>query len=364
MSRRVVPGLVAAALFIAAEPARAGTISESGPGIQYAGVGSEIELMSVAYGSNTWNLTLAPGSTASFSVGQGCTGSGSSAHCAGGISSMHIDLAGGDDSYAGAASLADDVAGGAGSDTANYASRTAPVTVTLDDTANDGEANEKDNVRSDVENVIGGSGADRLAGSAGPNRIDGGPGADVIEGGTGNDTLIGGDGADRINSRNGVADTVDCGASADTVVGDSTDQISGCEDAQLAPPPGTPGPVVDDIVPVLTAVSVSPRTFRVSARRTATSAAKKRPPRGTRFRYRLSHDATVTITIKRALSRGRYRTSGTLTRASKAGINRVAFSGRIGSKKLKPGSYRASLRAVKGLGKSKVKHATFRVVAG
>ena len=38
-------------------------------------------------------------------------------------------------------------------------------------------------------------------------------------------------------------------------------------------------------------------------------------------------------------------TKGTLTRTSKAGANRVAFSGRIGSRALSPGVYQATLTA-------------------
>jgi hypothetical protein len=43
---------------------------------------------------------------------------------------------------------------------------------------------------------------------------------------------------------------------------------------------------------------------------------------------------------------------GTLTRVSHAGANKVAFSGRIGSKALRPGRYQATLTATDAVGNS------------
>src|SRR5688572_3248282 len=65
---------------------------------------------------------------------------------------------------------ADDMFGGHGVDTATYASRIAGVVVTLDGVANDGQVGEGDNVRPDVENLIGGHASDSLTGSAAANR--------------------------------------------------------------------------------------------------------------------------------------------------------------------------------------------------
>ncbi|MBM7517918.1 calcium-binding protein [Nocardioides nitrophenolicus] len=91
---------------------------------------------------------------------------------------------------------ADVLRGGAGSDTVSYAGRVAPVTVSLDGAAGDGEAGEGDLVGPDVENATGGEGADRLTGSAGPNVLLGGGGDDVLDGGLGADALGGGAGVD------------------------------------------------------------------------------------------------------------------------------------------------------------------------
>ena len=98
--------------------------------------------------------------------------------------------------------------GGDGIDTVTYASRSGAVTADLDNVADDGttaDANgaTRDNVRSDVENLIGGSGVDSLTGSALANRI---------------------------TSRDAVADNVTCLGAFDTVIGDPLDSIAAdCE---------------------------------------------------------------------------------------------------------------------------------------
>ncbi|MDQ6749909.1 MAG: FG-GAP-like repeat-containing protein [Actinomycetota bacterium] len=99
-----------------------------------------------------------------------------------------------------------------------------------------------------------------------------------------------------------------------------------------------------------------------------TAAAKKKGKRhkkGTTFRYTLSEAGTVKVTIAQRLA-GRRKgkrcvaptrklrkarkctrvlNRGTLTRVSHVGKNSVAFSGRIGSRKLSPGSYLATIIA-------------------
>jgi len=125
---------------------------------------------------------------------------------------------------------ADTLNGGAGTDAATYGGRTAPVTVTLDGKANDGEAGEGDKVGTDVEAVYGGQAGDTLTGSSKDDTIDGEGGNDTITGGGGSDFLYGGDGNDTIDSRDGKADTVDCGpGGADRIIGDKSDAATGCE---------------------------------------------------------------------------------------------------------------------------------------
>jgi Ca2+-binding RTX toxin-like protein len=101
--------------------------------------------------------------------------------------------------------------GGLGIDVVDYSARTAILTVTMDGVAaNDGEASELDNVKSDVENVKGGSLADNITGNALNNVITGGAGNDTLTGGAGDDTFVAtaADGNDTIVGGTGV-DTVD-----------------------------------------------------------------------------------------------------------------------------------------------------------
>jgi Ca2+-binding RTX toxin-like protein len=103
-------------------------------------------------------------------------------------------MGGNDLLYGGAA--ADFIDGGPGVDTVTYADRkTSAVYVHLDNVSNDGDGSDgpsgkRDNVRTTVENVIGGDKNDFLVGSALANRLTGGKGADKLYGMGGKDTLI------------------------------------------------------------------------------------------------------------------------------------------------------------------------------
>ncbi len=90
----------------------------------------------------------------------------------------------------------DVMTGGDGVDTVTYATRTLPVTLDADGAADDGEAGDAGMIGTDVENITGGGGNDRLTGTAGVNLLNGGAGNDVLDGGLGADLLIGGSGAD------------------------------------------------------------------------------------------------------------------------------------------------------------------------
>jgi Ca2+-binding RTX toxin-like protein len=94
-------------------------------------------------------------------------------------------------------------AGNDGEDFVDYAGRTAPITATLASGADDGEAEEYDNIDVSVENVRGGDGDDHLTGNGASNKIWGGPGNDVIIGGEGDDFLYGGDGDDHLDGQAG-----------------------------------------------------------------------------------------------------------------------------------------------------------------
>ena len=86
---------------------------------------------------------------------------------------------------------ADVFAGGAGTDVWDCSARGVgeDLTVTIDNTADDGESGELDNVRTDVENLIGGAGDDTFTGSSSANVLTGGDGDDTLNGGAGNDTF-------------------------------------------------------------------------------------------------------------------------------------------------------------------------------
>jgi hypothetical protein len=122
--------------------------------------------------------------------------------------------------------------------------------------------------------------------------------------------------------------------------------------------------------PVLSAVSLTHKAFRVGRSRTAVSARRRarRAPVGTTFRFTLDRAASVRIAFARparGLRSGRRcvrpsrRLRGArarrctrlvavrpaLTRAGRAGANSVPFSGRIGRRALAPGRYVATLTA-------------------
>ena len=120
-----------------------------------------------------------------------------------------------------AAPTADTYAGGAGRDTISYAAYSAGVNVTLDGTANDGQAGETDTV-SGAENLIGGSGGDVLTGDATSNALTGGPGADALSGAGSNDNLAGGDGDDALSGGDG-DDALSGESGDDTLNGDAGD---------------------------------------------------------------------------------------------------------------------------------------------
>jgi hypothetical protein len=135
-------------------------------------------------------------------------------------------------------------------------------------------------------------------------------------------------------------------------------------------PQASPG--ADLIAPRLAGARLSRTRFRAG--------------RGTVLSYRLSEAARVTLRIERKLkgrrvrSRGRircvkrtrrnarrrctlYRRVAILTRASKAGLNRIAFSGRVGGRKLRPGSYRLTLTPTDAAGnRGTPRRLSFRVV--
>jgi hypothetical protein len=147
----------------------------------------------------------------------------------------------------------------------------------------------------------------------------------------------------------------------------------------------TPVPPRDVVAPVFSGTSLSRQRFRVGRAPTPLVAQRRRAtPAGTVFRYSLSEAARVSLTFERSLpgrrvgrgcrrparrlrSRPRctrwVRAGAAITRAGAAGANRLAFSGRVGRKALRPGAYRGTLVATDAAGNaSKRAILRFRVV--
>ena len=110
----------------------------------------------------------------------------------------------------------------------------------LDGRADDGSAGERDQIRTDVENLDGTEFSDVLRGNGRANEIDGGGGADRIFGLGGNDLITGdlsraivdpGAGADRVEggrivrARDNRRDVI---ASCAVALADRRDVVSGC----------------------------------------------------------------------------------------------------------------------------------------
>ena len=107
----------------------------------------------------------------------------------------------------------DDFLGGYGHDTVSY-SRRHSVTVSIDGVANDGWSyGEGDNVKTDVESVLGGWHDDVLSGSAAADVLNGMDGNDTINGLGGDDSLTGGEDNDTLSG----------GAGDDTMIGNYRD---------------------------------------------------------------------------------------------------------------------------------------------
>jgi hypothetical protein len=151
--------------------------------------------------------------------------------------------------------------------------------------------------------------------------------------------------------------------------------------ADCPPVPPATGPGTKDTTPpVISKLRMTRKRFAVAKKRTALSS--RRPKRGSAFLFALSENARTSIAIARALPGRRsgkrcvkprrklkrrctrYVVRATLTRTkTKQGANKVAFTGRVGKRRLKPGRYRATVGAVDAAGnRAKPKRVSFRIV--
>ena len=284
---------------------------------------------------------------------------------------------------------ADELHGREDTDTVSYADAPGPVDVDL--VAGRAQQGAVIDTLATIENIVGSPAADTLTGDGGPN---------VVVGGGGTDSVVTADGADRVELRDGERDVVSCGddPALDLVLGDrrGVDTINlDCDLVDLLPEPPVvqpepgpdpgpgsaqtpesgqtpgsgetldPGPDAgsgaDTVAPVISGLTVARRRFRVGGSSTAVAARGARA--GTTFRYFVSERSTVTIAIRRGTRRA--TRVGTLTRTARAGGNRVRFSGRIGRRKLRPGSYRARVTATDPAGnRSRTATVRFRIARG
>ena len=147
------------------------------------------------------------------------------------------------------------------------------------------------------------------------------------------------------------------------------------------PPAGEPGggAPLDTQAPLIGGFRATPSLFALRRAGTPVSA---RIPRGTRFRFTLNEAARGTVRIqrarpgrrsggrcvapsarlRRAQSCTRYIRVGTLRRSAAKGANSIRFAGRIGTRALRPGRYRAVISATDAAGnRSTLSRAAFRI---
>jgi Ca2+-binding RTX toxin-like protein len=120
-----------------------------------------------------------------------------------------------------------------GVDVADYSTRTAAITANT--ASGGGESGEQDTYIG-ITGITGGSGNDLLTGRNSDKRreldvLRGEGGNDRLDGRGGRDRLFGGVGDDLLLARDGFADSVNCGAGADSGRADAEDRLVECEPA-------------------------------------------------------------------------------------------------------------------------------------
>ena len=282
----------------------------------------------------------------------------------------------------------DDYRGGADADLLVLNGHVGGMTISIDETANDGSTGEADNIHNDIEQIRGTNqndsftggpgvdafegwgGDDTMHGAAGDDYLDGGGANDTLYGDAGNDTIEGMNGADKIDggagtdylygdiagcsafcsfdsdtllARDGERDAVDCGGGADTAQVDSLDVVAFCSavDRSATPTPQDPDPTpdptptpgpnagADTVRPTVNSLSASPSRFRA-----ASSGGSVGARSGTTISYALSEAALVSFRVERVLP-GR-RVGGRCVKPTRS--NRTA--GRCSRYKLLRGGFR------------------------
>lgn len=133
------------------------------------------------------------------------------------------------------------------------------------------------------------------------------------------------------------------------------DQNGGGQDGGGQNGGGQNGGQNDTQAPAISALKLKPSRFTAVRRRTARA-------RGTVIRYSLSEAANVTVRIERLRGR-KFVRAGNVRGAGKAGSNAVRFTGLIGRRLLKPGTYRLRVVARDAAGNESTSSARrFRVI--
>lgn len=144
-----------------------------------------------------------------------------------------LALGGSDCVFGGAGN--DDLDGGAGGDFIDGSTGADTIDGGADDDQIQGDDFNVDVGENDF--ILGGSGAELIEGHGGRDTIDAGSGNDDVGGGQGRDKVKAGAGNDRVSSRDGYAETIDCGPGKDVLRADTKDKGVGCETIHRQPNP-------------------------------------------------------------------------------------------------------------------------------
>ena len=218
---------------------------------------------------------------------------------------------------------ADVLSGAGGLDLADYTLRSSAVDLAINDAptsgnADDGPSGARDSIRTDIEGLASGSGADTLSGSSEPNFLDAG---------AGNDTIF---------SRDLGPDLDVCGDGTDLARLDDNDEADGCEttqltDAIIAPPPtapstggGAPASPGGTATPTLQATLTVPGRQRLRTLRTAGLRLHVRCSSACTITARLQTTARTPVTVGTATRRLMQAGTAKLTvRLTRAGLRRL-----------------------------------------
>jgi Ca2+-binding RTX toxin-like protein len=196
-----------------------------GAGTDLINFSRSVDAVQVDLSLNTLNGTAATGGLAAganFESIENVTGSNANDTIKGNAGANVLNGGAGNDTLRGSLGGNDRLLGGIGSDTADYSEFVGANALTVDMSSTSGGAytvsvagNRQVDTLSEIANLVGSQGSDRITGDASNNSLSGVSGNDTLSGGDGQDTLLGGDGNDSLIGGRG-ADSLDGGAGVDT----------------------------------------------------------------------------------------------------------------------------------------------------